>query len=129
MPVRRFALMTKDFATMKVPASGSHETRRWREMDSKCRYPVRETTFCGMPPFRSPVSHLPPETGSFVPGTDGSNPFPSSGESTANLACRNGVIQLCSTFARRCRMQPLSPSAQVAKIGANRHLISVESGR
>jgi hypothetical protein len=29
-------------------------------MDSKCRYPVRETTFCEMPPFRSPVSHLPP---------------------------------------------------------------------
>jgi hypothetical protein len=34
MPVQRFAPMTKDFATMKVPASGSHETRRWREGDS-----------------------------------------------------------------------------------------------
>src|SRR5258708_6410710 len=27
-------------ATMKVPASGSHETRRWRKMDSNFRFPV-----------------------------------------------------------------------------------------
>jgi hypothetical protein len=38
---------------------GSFLTRRWRGMDSNHRYPVREATFCGMPPFRSPVSRLP----------------------------------------------------------------------
>jgi hypothetical protein len=42
MPVQRFAPMTKEFATMKVPASGSHETRRWRKVDSNPRSPVRK---------------------------------------------------------------------------------------
>jgi hypothetical protein len=34
----------------------------------------------------------PPKTGSFAPGTDGSNPSPSSGESTANLTSGSGPI-------------------------------------
>jgi len=45
MPVQRFAPMTKDFATMKVRASGSHETRRWRETDSNFRSPVKKSQF------------------------------------------------------------------------------------
>ena len=40
MPVQRFAPMTKDFATMKVRALGSHETRRWKEVDSNFRFPA-----------------------------------------------------------------------------------------
>ena len=45
MPVQRFAPMTKDFATMKVRASGSHEIRRWRETDSNFRSPVKKSQF------------------------------------------------------------------------------------
>ena len=53
MPVQRFAPMTKDFATMKVPASGSHETRRWREMESNLRFPNRSA-----PVFETAVPSL-----------------------------------------------------------------------
>jgi hypothetical protein len=37
------------FPTMKVPASGSHWTRRWRKKDSNRQSPVRETSI-----FESP---------------------------------------------------------------------------
>ena len=58
-------------------------TRRWREMDSNHRYRIRNNPF-GYP-VRSRNSPSATKTGSFVPGTDGSNPFPSSAESAANL--------------------------------------------
>jgi hypothetical protein len=56
---------------------GSHLTHRWREMESNLRFPNRSA-----PPFSMiglTVSR---------PGTEGSTPFPSSGESGANFfAC------------------------------------------
>jgi hypothetical protein len=62
------------------------QTLRWREVDSNHRYRIRNKPF-GYP-VRSPQFRLPQQKpGSFVPGTDGSNPFPSSGESPANLTC------------------------------------------
>ena len=59
------------------------QTLCWREMDSNHRYRIRNNPF-GYP-VRSRNSPSATKTGSFVPGTDGSNPFPSSGESIANL--------------------------------------------
>src|SRR5580700_9834027 len=59
--------------------------------------PHKETTIVGHPrsiPRNSPSAK---ETGSFAPGTDGSNPPPSSGESCANL-------KTTSTFW--CRVPP-----------------------
>jgi hypothetical protein len=51
----------------------------WREMDSNHRYRIRNNPF-GYP-VRSRNSPSATKTGSFVPGTHGSNPFPSSRES------------------------------------------------
>ena len=66
-------------AERRPGARGSHLTPRWREMDSNHRYRIRNNPF-GYP-VRSRNSPSATKTGSFVPGTDGSNPFPSSGES------------------------------------------------
>jgi hypothetical protein len=57
---------------------------RWREMDSNRRYPAKETTLHGLPPF-DPAIRLPQQKpGSFATGTDSSNPSPSRRESRAN---------------------------------------------
>jgi hypothetical protein len=60
-------------------------TRWWREMDSNHRYPVEETPLCGLPPFHPRNSPSATKTDFFATGTDGSNPSPSSEESSANL--------------------------------------------
>src|SRR6202035_2068344 len=50
-----------------------------------------------------PVIRLPQQkTGSFVPGTDGSNPSPSSGESRANLNFLEATTNLAS-----CRVESI----------------------
>jgi len=54
----------------------------WREMDSNHRYRIRNNPFGYR--VRSRNSPSATKTGSFVPGTDDSNPFPSSVESAAN---------------------------------------------
>jgi hypothetical protein len=36
--------------TVTVPASGSHETRRWREMDSKIQFRAKKATPLPAPP-------------------------------------------------------------------------------
>ena len=77
---RRFVAVYAGDGTRK---SGSQWTLRWREMDSNHRYRIRNNPF-GYP-VRSRNSPSATKTGSFVPGTDGSNPSPSSGESSANL--------------------------------------------
>jgi hypothetical protein len=59
---------------------GSHETLRWRQMDSNFRFPNRSA-----PVFEQAVPS--PTIGLTVsrPGTEGSNPSPSRRESIANL--------------------------------------------
>jgi hypothetical protein len=54
-------------------------------MDSNHRYPVKETPLCGLPPFQSRNSPSATKTDFFATGTNGSNPSPSSGESSTNL--------------------------------------------
>jgi hypothetical protein len=51
-------------------------------MDSNHRYRIRNNPFW-LPPVRSRNSPSATKTGSFLPGTDGSNPSPSSGESVS----------------------------------------------
>src|SRR6202035_2775642 len=66
------------FAACPIPSL------RWREMDSNRRYPAKETTLHGLPPF-DPAIRLPQQKpGSFATGTDSSNPSPSRRESRAN---------------------------------------------
>jgi hypothetical protein len=60
--------------------SGLQWTLRWREMDSNHRYRMRNNPFW-LPLFGPRNSPSATKTGCFVPGTDGSNPSPSSGES------------------------------------------------
>jgi hypothetical protein len=77
-------------------AGGSHRTRRWREMDSNCRYPedklplrdgLFRSTTVPVPERDSPLSRR---------GTDSSNPSPSTSESAANLERdQQGVDQPC----------------------------------
>jgi hypothetical protein len=60
---------------------GSQRTHCWREMDSNLRYPAKFLAALSIPAqftFRN-------ITGSLAPGTDGSNPSPSSTESGANF--------------------------------------------
>ena len=64
---------------MRPRKSGSHRTRCWREMDSNHRYRIRNNLFW-LPPFGPRNSPSATKTGSFVPGTEGSNPSPSSEE-------------------------------------------------
>src|SRR6202043_3091398 len=52
------------------------------------------------------ISPSATKTGSFVPGTDGSNPFPSSGESGANFASSDKAERRCRPTASR----PLTPA-------------------
>ena len=71
-------------AFLEVPrGTESSQTHRWREMDSNHRYRIRNNPFW-LAPVRSRNSPSATKTGSFVPGTDGSNPSPSSSESDAN---------------------------------------------
>src|SRR4029077_961608 len=61
-----------------LPASAVESTHRWREVDSNLRFPNRSAPISRQP---GPVSHYGLIS---RPGTDGSNPPPSSGESGAN---------------------------------------------
>jgi hypothetical protein len=81
----RTVLHTEHAARTPNPRpSSSQLTHRWREMDSNHRYRIRDNPFFAAP-VRSRNSLSATKIGSFVPGTDGSNPSPSSGESTANF--------------------------------------------
>jgi hypothetical protein len=62
--------------------SGSQETRRWREMDSNHRSLSRASRFILPKVNCAGIDGAAKKTGG---GTDGSNPSPSSGESSANL--------------------------------------------
>jgi len=56
-----------------------------------------------LPPFGPRNSPSATKNGSFVPGTDGSNPSPSSGESATNRA--SGGSQRSSGFIERVKLQ------------------------
>jgi hypothetical protein len=77
------------------------QTLCWREMDSNHRYRMRNNPFW-LPPFGPRNSPSATKTGSFVPGTDGSNPSPSTSESCANL------------FPDRRRSGPRTPPTEPA---------------
>ena len=81
-----------------APRGKGSQTLRWREMDSNHRYRIRNNPF-GYP-VRSRNSPSATKTGSFVPGTDGSNPFPSSRESAANLTSEGIAGQHNAMIAR-----------------------------
>jgi hypothetical protein len=66
--------------------------------------PRKETTLVGRPrsiPRNSPSAK---ETGSFAPGTDGSNPPPSSGESANHRSLDDGLGR-STIYADRCSMR------------------------
>jgi hypothetical protein len=67
--------------------SGSHRTRRWREMDSNLRFRNRSVPISGQP------VRLPSRLTASRPGTGSSNPFPSSRESDANLTFRGRACE------------------------------------
>src|SRR5258708_5242813 len=74
--------------------SGSHRTPCWREMDSNHRSP-KGPIFVAEGELRNRTGAA--KKGCFLYGTDGSNPSPSTGESSANLTtqersdCRTGA--------------------------------------
>jgi hypothetical protein len=97
-------------AERRPGARGSHRTHPWREMDSNHRYRIRNNPFW-LPPFGPCNSPFATKNGSFVPGTDGSNPSPSSAESSANLTFGENPTSLPSAsrpesksgdFSARC---------------------------
>jgi hypothetical protein len=86
--------------------SGSHLTLRWREMDSNHRYRIRNNPFW-LPPFGPRNSPSTTKTGSYVPGTDGSNPSPFSGESGANRTFGGASLDDNQEDLDRARPVPL----------------------
>jgi hypothetical protein len=88
------------------PGSGSLLTHRWREPDSNFRFPNRFARI-----FEKAVP--PPMIGFTVsrPGTEGSNPSPSCGESDANLTNtrRNGDRQAGRGYRSKAAKTALSP--------------------
>ena len=93
-------------------------TPRWRETDSNHRYPAKETTLVGRRrsiPRNSPSAK---ETGSFAPGTDGSNPPPSSEESANfRFLSKRRASEICRDTAHRYGLQPRSTLGAVAGSG------------
>jgi len=60
-------------------------------------------------PVRSRNSPSATKTGSFVPGTDGSNPSPSSGESVANHFSRGGAERQAAPGRQPCTSAGILP--------------------
>jgi hypothetical protein len=73
--------------------------------------PRKRNNFFGLPPFDPSNSPPATETGSFEPGTDGSNPSCTCGESDANLTNtrRNGDRQAGGGYRSKAAKTALSP--------------------
>jgi hypothetical protein len=73
--------------------------------------PRKRNNFFGLPPFDPSNSPPATETGSFEPGTDGSNPSCTCGESEANLTNtrRNGDRQAGGGYRSKAAKTALSP--------------------
>ena len=107
----------------KAGKSGSYQIRRWREMDSNLRFRIRNNPFW-LPPFGP--RNLPSATknGSFVPGTDGSNPSPSSRQSVSRphplSSVENpGFPRGCARLAWRPGRQRRAGCFDIAPTGGN----------
>src|ERR1700731_4798647 len=82
--------------------------------------PRKETTLVGHPrsiPRNSPSAK---ETGSFAPGTDGSNPPPSSGESCANLTFADESAHVASSSRRSSSGETQEVKASADVLDASR---------